>query len=218
MPIHSQDLDCHELMLNIPITANNYVLDIKKATTETELAEFVDGLDLQYGHLSSAAILTFSLKNGRVPGAVYALVQAAPANPALFAFYPAEYFTMASRNTLQTVFLHRNSVTDPAGFTDEVLAYAESIKAPIASGAALETRGLISGGVAKDFNGPMQHFLGEFNYLVCRGDCKGNYSDEDLVEVDPAASVGETYIQPGAGHGLPCIGTLALGMRLRWAS
>ncbi|OQN97710.1 hypothetical protein B0A48_16030 [Cryoendolithus antarcticus] len=269
MSIHSQDLDCHGLMLNIPITANNYVLDIKKATTETELAEFVDGLDrdatidrkhcsyvyaavnagytvlnydrlgnlfsekpdpfdaitnaflVQYGHLSSAAILTgftFSLKNGRVPGAVYALVQAAPANPALFAFYPAEYFTMASRNTLQTVFLHRNSVTDPAGFTDEVLAYAESIKAPIASGAALETRGLISGGVAKDFNGPMQHFLGEFNYLVCWGNCKGDYSDEDLVEVDPAASVGETYIQPGAGYGLPCIGTLALGMRSRWAS
>nr|OQO30923.1 hypothetical protein B0A51_04150 [Rachicladosporium sp. CCFEE 5018] len=187
MPIHSQDLDCRELMLNIPITANNYVLDIKKATTETELAEFVDELDqdatidrkqysyvyaavnagytvlnydrlgnlfsekpdpfdavqgpteieilrvliekaragtllaasdpsnplprtlhlpafdkvvhvahslgsqitnaflVQYGHLYSAATLTgftSSLKNGRVPRAVYALVQAAPANPA----------------------------------------------------------------------------------------------------------------------------------------
>ncbi|KAK6428204.1 hypothetical protein LTR95_015654 [Oleoguttula sp. CCFEE 5521] len=351
VPIHPQHLDCHALMLHIPVAANNYVLDIKKATTDTELAEFVDELDrwsapkltqritgqvnvtasysiyaqlcfperekdkhvmqilthggmfdhrywdatidrkqysyvyaavnagytvLNYdrlGNLFSAKSDPFDAVQGPTeiesprwysPGRIRPLLSSvrgyrtpslrqsrtrrsqprladhkrlpSPIRPPILrsnphrihlptqewprarcslrpspsrGFQPSTLRVLSSRllhdglpKHPATLFLHRNNASDPTGSTDECLAYVQSIKAPIASGAALETRGLLSGGVAKDFHGPIQHFLGEFDYLVCGGDCKGNYEDEKLVKIYPAASARETYIQPGAGHGL----------------
>jgi hypothetical protein len=44
--------------------------------------------------------------------------------------------------------------------------------------------------------------IGEYDYPICDGDCKGTYNMETLKKSFPAASDVSVYLQPRTGHGL----------------
>ncbi|CAJ2506025.1 Uu.00g001550.m01.CDS01 [Anthostomella pinea] len=158
----------------------------------------------RYGAESSGAILTgftFPLHSALGPAGIYSFEYAASNNPALYGALGSGYIVPSSPTVLQSLFFHRNGTSDPTGFTDEALAYGESIKQPFAIGDALSARGLLDFGYSPSFAGPLQFFLGEFDYLVCGGDCKGNFDPDYPKSVYPNATAIETYVQPGAGHG-----------------
>ncbi|KAK4953651.1 hypothetical protein LTR10_008254 [Elasticomyces elasticus] len=158
----------------------------------------------KYGNQSSGAILTgftFPTKTGPFKASAFGLEFAATNNPELFGDLPSGYVVPATVNNLQNCFFHRYNASDPTGFTEEALAYAESIKQPLSVGEAVATRGLLKIGYSPDFTGPLQFYLAEFDFLVCDGDCKGDYDPSFPPHVYPNASALETYIRPGAGHG-----------------
>jgi pimeloyl-ACP methyl ester carboxylesterase len=159
----------------------------------------------QYGNLSSGAIITgllFTTHPSAITTAALGFGYAATNNPALYGDSPSGYIVSDNTNRLQNGFFHRYNDTDPAGFTNEALAYAESIKQPITVAEWLSLRGLLAVGAAPDFKGPIQFFSAEFDELICSGDCKNNYDVDALKAVYPNATAREVYLQPSAGHGL----------------
>ncbi|KAK4556212.1 hypothetical protein LTR86_006909 [Recurvomyces mirabilis] len=158
-----------------------------------------------YGNLSDAAILTGLLfADHPLPTATLALgfTFAPENNPVLFGGYPSGYIVPSDAGRIQAGFFHRTNDTDPAGFTNEALAYAESVKFPLAIGEWLSLRGLLNVGPSADFKGAVQFFAAEFDELVCDGDCKDNHDPAVLQVVYPHGEAVEVYLQPGAGHGL----------------
>jgi hypothetical protein len=107
---------------------------------------------------------------------------------------------------MQNLFFHRDNESDPNGFIDEVLAYAESIKQPFSVGEGLSIHGLFDFGYSPDFAGPVQFFLAEFDFLVCGGDCDNNFVPlaypKLYPKLYPNASSIDIHVQPGSGHGL----------------
>ena len=159
-----------------------------------------------YGNLSSAAIITgfiFTTEptlNG--PTVAGGFEYAASNNPALFGDRGGGYIVPATVSNLQTAFYHRDNASDPAGFTEELLAYGEFIKQPLTVAEWLSIRGLLAFGYAPEFEGPVQFFEGEHDILLCGGDCKNDYDPTMLKMLYPNATDIDVYIQPGAGHGL----------------
>ncbi|KAK3671703.1 hypothetical protein LTR78_008436 [Recurvomyces mirabilis] len=152
------------------------------------------GLIGTYPRVSSAAILTGFLPNkelGVYPLAGYGLDYAPQNNPAKY----------SDRSSGYTVFYHRYNATDPSGFTDALLQYGDSLKQPATVGEFLST-GAINLAFAPAFKGPLEFVVGEYDTLICDGDCKGTYSPEVLTAVYPNASSIDVLVQPGAGHAL----------------
>jgi pimeloyl-ACP methyl ester carboxylesterase len=169
-------------------------------------SQITQGFLVKYGSQSTAAILTgftFPTHTGYFLASGFGLEYAATNDPELFGHFPSGYLVPATVNNIQNNFFHQYNASDPSGFSDDVLAYADSIKQPITVAAGVSTRGLIQESYAPDFAGPIQHMLGEFDWLVCGGDCKGDYDPATPQKVYPNATAIETYLQPGAGHGLP---------------
>jgi pimeloyl-ACP methyl ester carboxylesterase len=158
-----------------------------------------------YGNLSSGAILTgllFTTQPTKLTTVAQGFAYAATNNPALYGNSQSGYIIPDDTNRLQTGFFHRYNDTDPAGFTNDALAYAEGIKSPITVAEWLSTQGLLPIGPAPAFTGPIQFFAGEFDEIVCSGDCNGNYIPATLEKVYPNATARDIYLQPSAGHGL----------------
>ncbi|KAF2193448.1 hypothetical protein K469DRAFT_712204 [Zopfia rhizophila CBS 207.26] len=87
---------------------------------------------------------------------------------------PFRYLVQATESNVQQIFLKKGS------FEPELLGYAERIKQTTTVGEQL------SGGVAlarpaTAFTGPVQFFLGEFDFPVCGGDCKDTYDVKNLT-------------------------------------
>lgn len=159
----------------------------------------------KYGAQSSATVLTgfiFAERNVARAG-YFGFEYAASDDPTLFSNFPDGYMAVGTPTSLQTAFFHRSNESDPTGFTDEALAYGFSIRSPVSVGEAWSLFGLFEFAPAPDMKGPVQFFVGEYDYLVCGGDCKDNYDPSVLDAAFPAAAKVDTYIQPGAGHGLP---------------
>lgn len=99
----------------------------------------------------------------------------------------------------QSIFFNTltNATTGVGGFEPEVLDYAFSIRQIITTSELMSPR--IKIGAAPDFKGPVQHVLAEYDYPVCRGDCKLLYGLETLY---PKALDRNITMQYGNGHAL----------------
>ncbi|KAK5134240.1 hypothetical protein LTR08_006783 [Meristemomyces frigidus] len=159
-----------------------------------------------YPDLSSAAILTgYIFTSNSAPGistAALAFEYAATNNPTLFGDRGSGYIVPASISQVQLGFYHRDNASDPAGFTDDLLAYGEVIKQPLTVAEWLSIRGLLKLGPSPGFKGPIQFFEAERDFLLCGSNCADDYELATLEEFYPNASAIDVYLQPGAGHGL----------------
>ncbi|KAK5720526.1 hypothetical protein LTR17_014927 [Elasticomyces elasticus] len=159
-----------------------------------------------YPELSSGAILTgYTITNSSAPGTstvAMGFQYAAANNPGLFGDRGSGYIVPASISQVQTGFYHRKNESDPAGFTDDLLAYGEHIKQPLTVAEWVTIHGLLNLAPAPAYKGPLQFFLAENDYLLCASDCKADYDLTILGGAYPAVSDLDVYLQPGAGHGL----------------
>ncbi|KAK4948848.1 hypothetical protein LTR10_012221 [Elasticomyces elasticus] len=159
-----------------------------------------------YPELSSAAILTgFTITNSTNPTtstAALGFEYAAANDLARYGDRGSGYIVPATVDQLQLGFYHRDNISDPSGFSDALLAYGEYIKQPLTTGEWLSIRGLLNIVPALEFKGPLQFFLAERDFLVCASDCKSDYDPTVLAALYPQVKSPDTYIQPGAGHGL----------------
>ncbi|KAH9832772.1 hypothetical protein Tdes44962_MAKER00253 [Teratosphaeria destructans] len=114
-------------------------------------------------------------------------------------FNRSEGYLVPAKNGIQNIFFGGNLST---AYTPEFLDYADAIKQPATVGEFASAYS-ISALPGPDFEGPVQLFLAEFDFYVCRGDCKGLANMTQLNETYPKATAIEVYIQPNAGHGLP---------------
>ncbi|KAK3112263.1 hypothetical protein LTR53_011643 [Teratosphaeriaceae sp. CCFEE 6253] len=92
------------------------------------------------------------------------------------------------------------SHTTPASTAS--LGFEHSNKQPLTVAKWLSLRGLLTLAPAPAYKGPLQFFLGEYDCLLCGGDCKGDYDPAALAAAYPSASDIDVYIQQGAGHAL----------------
>lgn len=155
----------------------------------------------KYGALSSGAILTgFGLANhSAISSAPFAWRLASSMEK--FANLPDGYMAIGIRNAFQWFFLHRESASDPAGFTNEALKYGWDVAQPLTVG---EQLGFFDLGPAQDFKGPLQTVIGEHDWPFCAADCNGNLFPAEVLKENlfPNAEPLMQHIQPGAGHGL----------------
>ena len=159
----------------------------------------------EYGHLSSAAISTgfiIAEHPNQDSSTAFGFEYAATNDPGLWSDYGSGYIVPATVSDLQTTFFHRENATDPAGFSDKMLAYGESIKQPLTVAKWTSIRGLLNIGYAPEFTGPLQFFLAEYDFLICDGDCVDNYDPTLINGLYPNSTGVDIYVQPGAGHGL----------------
>lgn len=124
-------------------------------------------------------------------------------DPKLFGDFSSGYFVQNSMATLQSGFFSTfaNATAGVGGFAPELLAYAFSIRQPSAV-SDWTTPGLLDTAPALQFDGPVQFFLAEFDYVVCGGDCRGAYDESLIKQIYPKATDVDFYIQEGTGHGL----------------
>ncbi|KAK3112951.1 hypothetical protein LTR53_010236 [Teratosphaeriaceae sp. CCFEE 6253] len=168
-------------------------------------SELTAALLVAYPDLSSAAILTgfvFTSHTTPVSTASLGFEYAATNNPAYFGDRSSGYMVPVTVSNLQTAFYHRDNATDPAGYTNDLLAYGYSIKQPLTVAEWLSLRGLLTLVPAPAYKGPLQFFVGEYDFLLCGGDCKGDYDPAALNAAYPSASDIDVYVQPGAGYAL----------------
>jgi pimeloyl-ACP methyl ester carboxylesterase len=159
----------------------------------------------KYGELSSGAILTgllFTTHPSDATSVSQGFGYAASTNRTLFGDYPSGYIIPDNTNRIQSGFFHRYNVTDPAGFTNEALNYAESIKSPVTVAEWVSLRGALPIGPSTTFRGPVEFFVGEHDALICSGECYSNYDLSMLKDFYPHATARDVYVQPGSGHGL----------------
>jgi pimeloyl-ACP methyl ester carboxylesterase len=158
-----------------------------------------------YGNLSSAAISTgfiIAEHPNQDSSTTFGFEYAATNNPCLWGSYGSGYIVPATVSNLQTTFFHRDNASDLTGFSDRMLAYADSIKQPLTVAEWVSIRGLLNIGKAPDFTGSLQFFLAEYDFLICDGDCVDNYDSAFVEGLYPNATDVDIYVQPGAGHGL----------------
>jgi pimeloyl-ACP methyl ester carboxylesterase len=159
----------------------------------------------RYGQLLSGAILTgllFTTHPSDSTAVSQGFGYAATTDPALFGQYPSGYIIPDDKNRIQSGFFHRYNVADPAGFTDEALNYAESIKSPVTVAEWVSLKGALPIGPSSSFRGPVEFFVGEHDALICSGECYNNYDLTMLKDFYPHATARDVYVQPGSGHGL----------------
>ncbi|CAM1509813.1 Fc.00g001480.m01.CDS01 [Cosmosporella sp. VM-42] len=156
------------------------------------------GMLTSYGELSDGAILTgfiLGSQTGGTKSSEYGF-EFAPANDAQrFGDCPSGYLVQATESNIQYIFLKKGT------FEPGMLCYAESIKQTVTVG-ELMSGGVPLGKPAPAFKGPVKFFLGEYDNVVCRGDCKNTYDPEILKSLYPAATDVSVYLQPETGHAL----------------
>lgn len=157
------------------------------------------------GTLSDGAILT-----GFIPTSHAGLLATtqgldfARTNDPKFADRPDAYIVPARDIDVQTGFFSAlaNKTLGIGGFDPALLELANNTKQPgtLAEFATLPLLTLY--GPAEEFTGPVQFMEGEFDYIICGGDCH----DWDQAAIDATwvnAKDVEVYLQPGTGHGMP---------------
>ncbi|MCJ1455668.1 hypothetical protein MMC28_006024 [Mycoblastus sanguinarius] len=159
-----------------------------------------------YGNLSDAAIITGYDMNPHFVELRWtsAGLEYAPQNNAtLFGDRSAGYMVGGTRAAIQTSFFstQANATTGIGGFEEEVLDYAFSIRQTV-TGAEIVSSSQLNLGAAESFEGPVQIVLGEFDYVVCRGNCNEAINLDSLKSLYPKAEDIYPFTQPGTGHGL----------------
>ena len=156
-----------------------------------------------YGNASDAAVLTGFIQNEhfaelRKTGA--GLELASQNDPTLFGDRSSGYMVDGTPSSFQSMFFstHTNEITGIGGFDPEVLDYAFSTRRTITASEFLTPT--VNLGPATAFEGPLQFVLAEFDFPVCRGDCRLDFGG--VREMYPNAKDVDIYTQPGNGHAL----------------
>ena len=157
-----------------------------------------------YGNLSDAAVLTGYIPNQYLADlrlTSWGLEYAPQSNMTLFGDRPSGYMVAGARG-LQTTFFstEANASTGIGGFDTQVLDYAFSIRQTVATSEWLQFP--VTLGAAPQFQGPLQFMLAEFDFGVCRGDCRLAFDLASLQGSFPNATDIDIYTQPGSGHAL----------------
>lgn len=158
-----------------------------------------------YGNLSDAAVLTGYILNdhfAEMRKTSFALEYAPQNNKTLFGDRPSGYMIDGTLEGFQTIFFstQADATTGTGGFDRGVLDYAFSIRQTITTSEFLPPT--INLGAAPDFKGPLQFMLAEFDFPVCRGDCRIPFDLAFFKNLYPNATDINIYTQKGNGHAL----------------
>lgn len=177
------------------------------------------GLLAVYPDLSDAAVLTGFIIDTEVFASRQASMdlQYAPDNdPQLFADSSSGYLVPGTPSAYQANFFTSrvNATTGVGGFDPKLLDYAYSIRQPtplveMGSGIVM----YLQYPTAAQYTGPVQLMVGEFDYIVCLGDCRNTYTTTQLDRMFPQAKEVDINLQPGTGHGLPFHRNATLGFK-----
>lgn len=135
-----------------------------------------------------------------------ALKYAPDDDPKLFGDTSSGYVVSSTQGAVQANFFSSrvNQSTGIGGFDPKLLEYAFSIRSPVAApepGSVFVL--LLDNPIAPEYSGPVQFLLGEFDFAICRGDCRNTYNTTKVHGMYPKAKAIDIYLQPGTGHGLP---------------
>jgi pimeloyl-ACP methyl ester carboxylesterase len=146
--------------------------------------------------ISDGVVLTGALLNGKI-GIIdvdrFNHDFAAEHDPKRFGEYKSGYIVPATPSDLQKLFLHKG------GFDQELLAYMDRVKQPEAVGIYSGAQGFAN---ATGFTGPVLFVSGNYDFVLCDGDCRGQYSLDAIKGFFPVAKNVSIQIQPKAGHAL----------------
>jgi pimeloyl-ACP methyl ester carboxylesterase len=95
---------------------------------------------------------------------------------------------------------HVNIFFKKPAYEVEAVQYAQSIAQPFAISEYL-TMGLMSL-LSPGFKGPVFVTTGEFDFGACAGECYSSYREQSLKAVFPNSRLIDSYVHPGAGHGI----------------
>ncbi|KAF2627219.1 alpha/beta-hydrolase [Macroventuria anomochaeta] len=163
-----------------------------------------------YGSLTDGAIITGYLLSpylGSAGSTSFSVEYAATGSPS---YERPSGYVVCQKSGIQNIFFGGDPKT---AFTPELLDYAVDIKQPVPIGEFASAFWLI-GNYGPSFKGPVQYLLPEFDFYICRGDCKGVANMTALAQTYPNASAIEVAIQPNTGHALPLHNNATAGFQL----
>ncbi|KAL6851823.1 alpha/beta-hydrolase [Trichoderma novae-zelandiae] len=164
----------------------------------------------RYGPLTDGAIITGYLYTENLASAgstSFSVEYAATGSPP---FNRSSGYVVCQRDGIQNIFFGGNPKT---AFTPELLNYGISIKQPVPIGEFASAFSLI-GNPGPSFKAPVQFLLPEFDFYICRGDCRGLANVTALNETYPHATDIEVAIQPNTGHALPLHNNATAGFKV----
>ena len=100
--------------------------------------------------------------------------------------------------TFVDIISHVNTFFKAPAYELEAAGYAHSISAPFAIAEFLGPQSPL----ALNFEGPVLVTTGEFDFIVCRGECYSTFAEQPLNDIFPKSKLIEAFVQPGAGHGV----------------
>lgn len=163
-----------------------------------------------YGPLSDGAIITGYLLTQNLASAgstSFNVEYAATSNPL---YNRPSGYVVCQKSGIQNIFFAGDLKT---AYTPELLDYGNDIKQPVPIGEFASAFWLL-GLTGPSFKGPVQYMLPEFDFYVCRGDCKGLANVTALNETYPKATAIEVAIQPNTGHALPLHNNATAGFQV----
>ncbi|KAL6890942.1 hypothetical protein GGI43DRAFT_387393 [Trichoderma evansii] len=164
----------------------------------------------RYGPLTDGAIVTGYLLTENLASAgstTFSVEYAATGNPP---FDRPSGYVVAQRDGIQNIFFGGNPKT---AFTSELLDYGISIKQPVPIGEFASAFSLL-GNPGPSFRAPVQFLLPEFDFYICRGDCRNLANITALNATYPHATAIEVALQPNTGHALPLHNNATAGFQV----
>ncbi|KAF2095695.1 alpha/beta-hydrolase [Rhizodiscina lignyota] len=163
-----------------------------------------------YGPLSDGAIITGYLLTENLASAGSTSFNVEYAATSCPPFDRPSGYVVCQKNGIQNIFFGGDLKT---AFTPELLNYGNDIKQPVPIGELASAFWLL-GNYGPSFKAPVQYLLPEFDFYVCRGDCKGLANVTALAQTYPNATDIEVAIQPNTGHALPLHNNATAGFQL----
>lgn len=164
----------------------------------------------RYGPLSDGAIITGYLLTEYLASAgstSFSVEYAATSHPP---FNRSSGYVVCHKNGIQNIFFGGNLTT---AFTPALLDYGNEIKQPVPIGELASSFWLL-GNPGPSFKAPVQYFLAENDFYICRGDCKGLANVTTLSQTYPNAAAVEVAIQPNTGHAFPLHNNATAGFQV----
>ena len=157
-----------------------------------------------YPNSTDAAVVTgFIPQVGNLMPTSFEPEFAAQNDPHLFAARGSGYIVPGTPSALQTGFFsaRANVTAGLGGFEPALLDYGFEIRQPATITEFLPAIN-VDAGAAPGYKGLLQFVFAEFDFPVCRGDCRDSYNEDMLHKLYPHAKNITVYVQPGTGHGL----------------
>jgi pimeloyl-ACP methyl ester carboxylesterase len=165
-----------------------------------------------YGNLTDGAIITGFLLTeflAQTGSTTFAVEYAATSKPP---YKRPSGYVVSTKMGIQNVFFGGDLNT---AYTPKLLEYGNSIKQPVPIGEFASAFSLL-GNYGPSFKAPIQYVLPEFDFYICRGDCKGLADIKSLNTTYPHNTAIEVVIQPNTGHALPLHHNATAGFQLTY--